>query len=195
MISIKNHAKKRYVERIMGITEPQEVKVALVDMNERIIEYVNRMYEHAAFIYRGQIGDNTTKNYYLVDNVVLVTDVGNSCVITLFKCSFDFGEKMDRIIIENEIKEISDLHTDLNQIDTEIIDFVEAKKTEIATIEMQLKAMEEQIKALRTMKSAAEEDIEAKRATKSFAMKEIERRACRICNSIEYRRDLKELVS
>lgn len=195
MINVKNHAKKRYVERIMGVTDLQEVRVKMVDMNERIVEWANRMYGNASFIYKGQIGDNTTKNYWLVDNVVLVTDVENSCLITLFKCCFDFGEKMDRIIIENEIREISELHDELNKIEAEIGQYVEVKKTEVSTIEMQLKAIEEQMKALRTMKSALEEDVEAKRASRTYATKEIERRALRICNSIEYRKDLKEMTA
>jgi hypothetical protein len=192
MINVKNHAKKRYVERIMGITDAQEVKVTMVEMDSRIVEYLNRMYENASFIYKGQIGDNTTKNYFLVDNVVLVTDVGNSCVITLFKCSFDFGEKMDRIIIENEIKEISGLHEDLNKIEAEINEFIEIKQTEAHTIELQLRAMEEQMKALRTIKASIDEQVDAKRASRTYAMKEIEKRALRICNSVEYRKDLKE---
>lgn len=191
MINIKNHAKKRYVERIMGITDTQEIKVTMLD-DAPIIDHLNKMYDCASFIYKGQIGDNTTKNYWLADNVVLVTDVGNTCVITLFKCAFDFGEKMDRLIINNEITEITALHEELTKLDTGIQQFVEVKQIEISTIELQLRAMEEQMKALRTMKSAAEGEVDAKKAMRSFNTKEIERRALRICNSIEYRRDLKE---
>lgn len=195
MINIKKHAKQRYIERILGITDTQDIKVALVDMDERIIDHVNKMFEHASFIYKGQIGDNTTKNFYLVDNIVLVTDVGNTCVITLYKCSFGFGDSTDRFIIKSEIEQITALHEELNKIEVDIGEFVEAKQTEISTIDAKIRATEEQIKQLRTMKSAAEGEIEAKRATRTFNMKEIENRAVRICNSIEYRRDLKESVS
>jgi hypothetical protein len=190
MKNVKNHAKQRYCERILGITDAVEWKRYLAQNDQQVVDHVNRMVENSLFIYRGQIGDNTTKVFRMADNVVLVLDSQETCVITLFKCFFDFGEQMDREIIKHELNRLNELHADLTALDAEINAFVEAKQVEISTIEQQIKAMEAQISSLRAQKSAAEEAIKGKRATREFTIKEIEKRAVRLCNSIEYRKDL-----
>jgi hypothetical protein len=190
MKSVKNHAKQRYCERILGITDPMEWKRYLVQNDEQVVEHVNRMVEHSNFIYRGQIGDNTTKVFRMADNVVLILNSTEEAVITMFKCNFDFGEDMDRQIIRNELNVLDNLNAELISIDESIKDFTFEAQAHISTIDLQMKAMEEQIKSLRVQKEAIEGDIKAKRSTRDFSAKEIEKRAVRMCNSIEYRKDL-----
>lgn len=190
MKNVKNHAKQRYVERILGIRDITENKRYIVQNDAIICEHINRMVENSLFIYRGQIGDNTTKVFRMADNIVLVLDSQETCVITMFKCIFDFGEEMDRQIIKNELLMLDELHNELRNIETEINLFVEEQTVITTTLDAQIKAMEEQIRLLKSQKSAAEEAIKGKRAGRDFTTKEIEKRAVRLCNSIEYRRDL-----
>lgn len=192
MKNIKNHAKQRYCQRVLGITEQNEWKRYIAQNDQMITDHVNRMVEHSEFIYRGQIGDNTTKVFRMSDNYVLVLDSQETCVITLFRCYFDFGDDTDRFIIKQELLKLDELHADLKTLDEEINSFIETKTVESSTLEQQIRAMEEQIKFLKIRKSSVDEEIKGKRATRDFNIKEIEKRAVRLCNSIEYRKDLQE---
>lgn len=190
MVNVKNHAKQRYIERIVGVTDQMEWKRYLAVNDAQIVEHVNRMVEHSNFIYRGQIGDNTTKVFRMADNIILILDSQESTVITMFKCIFDFGEDMDRQIIRHELLQIDNLNAELRSIDEQIKEFVEQKQMEISTFDQTIKAMEEQIKSLRTQKESADAEIKGKRSTRDFSIRELEKRAVRMCNSIEYRKDL-----
>jgi hypothetical protein len=181
----------------MGFTVEREWKqwLAQDDNKNMVTAEVSKWVENSKFIYRGQIGDNTTKVFRIYDNIVLVLDSQETCIITMFKCSFDFGEDMDRIIIAHEIDTINDLHKELAVIDADISEFVEKKQVEISTIDQTIKALEAQIASLRVQKGAAEESVKGKKSTREFNTREIEKRAVRICNSIEYRKDLNSNAS
>ncbi len=190
MKNVKNHAKQRYCERILGITETNEWKHYIVQNDELICNHINKMVDNSLFIYRGQIGDNTTKVFRMADNIILVMDSQESCVITMFKCFFGFGDDMDRQIIKHELLRLDELHNELRNIEAEIHAFVEEMMVTTTTLDMQIKAMEEQLKLLKAQKTSAEEAIKGKKAGREFTSKEIEKLAVRLCNSIEYRRDL-----
>lgn len=190
MKNVKNHAKQRYCERILGITDSNEWKRYLAQNDEMVCNHINKMVDNSLFIYRGQIGDNTTKVFRMADNIVLVMDSQETCVITLFKCYFDFGDDMDRQIIKHELLRLDELHNGLKNIDAEIQDFVEQVTVTSTTLDMQIKAMEEQLRLLKAQKASADEAIKGKRAGREFTVKEIEKIAVRLCNSLEYRRDL-----
>ncbi|WP_124118493.1 hypothetical protein [Paenibacillus xylanexedens] len=190
MKNVKNHAKQRYCERILGITDSNEWKRYLAQNDEMVCNHINKMVDNSLFIYRGQIGDNTTKVFRMADNIVLVMDSQETCVITLFKCYFDFGDDMDRQIIKHELLRLDELHNGLKNIDAEIQDFVEQVTVTSTTLDMQIKAMEEQLRLLKAQKTSADEAIKGKRAGREFTVKEIEKIAVRLCNSLEYRRDL-----
>ncbi|WP_336784127.1 hypothetical protein [Paenibacillus illinoisensis] len=190
MKNVKNHAKQRYCERILGITDSNEWKRYLAQNDEIVCNHINKMVDNSLFIYRGQIGDNTTKVFRMADNIVLVMDSQETCVITLFKCYFDFGDDMDRQIIKHELLRLDELHNGLKNIDAEIQDFVEQVTVTSTTLDIQIKAMEEQLRLLKAQKTSADEAIKGKRAGREFTVKEIEKIAVRLCNSLEYRRDL-----
>jgi hypothetical protein len=172
------------------MTDQTEIKRHTATMNEEICASVDRLVKNSIFIWRGQLGDNTTKSFRISGDMVLVMDSQESCVITLFRCYFDFGTEMDKQIIAHEIARLDTLHEELKGIDEGISEYIEQKQLEISTYEQTIKAFEAQIASLRTQKNSAEEEIKAKRATRDFTTREIEKRAVRICNSIEYRKDL-----
>ncbi|RPK20100.1 hypothetical protein EDO6_06639 [Paenibacillus xylanexedens] len=97
---------------------------------------------------------------------------------------------MDRQIIKHELLRLDELHNGLKNIDAEIQDFVEQVTVTSTTLDMQIKAMEEQLRLLKAQKTSADEAIKGKRAGREFTVKEIEKIAVRLCNSLEYRRDL-----
>lgn len=192
MVNVTNHARIRYCERILGMTDRQEIKQYLAQNNEKVTTDLNKMHEYSQHIYRGQIGDNVTRAYRMADNIVLVMNSQGDAIVTLFKCVFDFGEDMDRKIIKHELESIKELNDYLDEVDIEIEEFIEGRQAKSTNIDLQLKALEEQIKLLRQQKSFIDDEVKNKRSEREFASKEVQKRAIRICNSIEYRSDLNE---
>jgi hypothetical protein len=190
MKNVKNHAKLRYAQRVLGMSDEKEIKQYLAQNDQLVIDHINKMVDNSHFIYRGQIGDNTTKIFRIADNYILVLDSQETCVITLYKCYFDFGEKTDRFIIQQEMIMLDELHQELKNIDAEIDAFIEIKTVETSTLEQQIKALEEQVRMMKIRKTTCDEEVKGKRAVREFSLKEIEKRAVRLCNSIEYRKDL-----
>jgi hypothetical protein len=190
MKNVRNHAKLRYCERVLDMSDANEIKQYLAKNDQQVIEHVNRLAEHSNLIYRGQIGDNTTKIFRMVDNMIVVFDAQDTCVITLFKCIFDFGESMDRIIIKSELEQIEDLHNHLRIEDETINAFIEKRTVDSSTIDIQIKTFEEQLKLLKQQKVGIDEEVKGRKAGREIIVKEIEKKAVRLCNSLEYRRDL-----
>ncbi len=107
-ISITKHAMSRYAERIAGRDELIDVNIYIARNEEKIIEDINKMYEHSEFIYSGRVGnrDNGLVNVYLSGTWVILTDTAKQKVITLYKVDFNVGEEFNKAFISKILERI-----------------------------------------------------------------------------------------
>lgn len=195
-MNITNHCLDRYTERILGISDTQTMKQYIAQNRDMLVKDIERILEYANMVYTGQInGDKSTKNYWLRDNIVIVTDTGNSTAITLYKIDFGFGEKTDKMITSNLLDEITIFREKICNIKSEIDNNVEYKKTEIGNIENEITALKEQIFMLEFKKNTLENEVKVAYNEVEMLNKNLEVRALKICNSAEYRKDLAKLNS
>lgn len=104
-ITVSQHAKSRWVERMNGITDDKEIKRYLVDNSDKVVKDIKKSFENSTFVYRGQLNKkapHSTSNYYLLNDLVFVEEKG--VIITLFKVSFglpydDLNEEVQRALI------------------------------------------------------------------------------------------------
>lgn len=117
-MNITNHAKERYVERIKGINNKNEIK-QYIAQNENIVEdHILKLYNYSEKIFTGQIGgDKTTKDFYLSNDICLVID--GDCIRTIYKINFAFPEQTRLMVIEGLKDEIIKLK---DEIETEMQD-------------------------------------------------------------------------
>lgn len=165
-VSVSQHAKSRWVERMNGITDTNEIKRYLVDNSAKVVKDIKKSFENADFVFRGQLGKNhTTSDYYLLNDLVFVFE--KDTIITLFKVDFgieyeDLNETIKRSLItalqravadQQDVKSKSGVETkriknDIAQVNTEIasyrkqIDLLSVKKS---GLEGQLKSVEADI--------------------------------------------------
>ncbi|AGY46911.1 hypothetical protein CampHawk_33 [Bacillus phage CampHawk] len=106
------HAVERYIERILGITDPAVVKHESV---HRFVEYkekIENMYKEAEVLFK------TKGKVYKItkDNVILAYKENDNKIMTLYKKDFGFTEEINRQIIFMQIDVIKNEKAKLEDI-------------------------------------------------------------------------------
>lgn len=104
-ITVSQHAKSRWVERMNGLSDTNEIKRYLVDNSDKVVKDIKKSFENSTFVYRGQLNNkapHSTSNYYLLNDLVFVEE--KMTIITLFKVNFelpysDLNEEVQRALI------------------------------------------------------------------------------------------------
>ena len=170
-ITVSQHAKSRWVERMNGMTDDKDIKRYLVDNSDKVVKDIKKSFENANFVFRGQLGkDHTTSDYYMLNDLVFVEE--KMTIITLFKVDFgieyeDLNETIKRSLItalqravadQQEVKSKSGVKTkrikdDIIKVNSEInsyrkqIDLLSVKKS---GLEGQLKSVESDVSLANT---------------------------------------------
>lgn len=189
-MDVTNHCIKRYVERIQGVEGEKEVKQYITLHKEEVADNVRKIFEFAKHLYRGQIGDNVTRNYYLRDNIILVTNTGDTAIITLYKCDFGFPESTNRKVIKDLLEIIEKLHAELEVIETEFKEQTVQDELEIERIDTEIAAVKARIESLESRKKAIQEMVKTRKASSTSVQKQLAHYAQMLCNSRDYKKDL-----
>ncbi len=189
-INIKKHFYERFVERVVGITDRQAMQIHIATEKEKLTKDILAMFEHAVFVYRGQIGNNFTCNFYMRDHMIMIADSQNSALITIYKCDYGFPEATNRKIAKDMFDRSQEILQEIFNAEKDIKEVIEQQELELTTIDVQIKALEEQVKILRQRKEATTLSITSTRGSVSFLNKELEKCAALLCNSIEYRKEV-----
>ena len=109
-LAMTKHAMTRYAERIAGRDELIDINIYIARSEEKIIEDINTMYEHSELIYTGKVGnrDNNPVNVYLSGTWIILTDLANSKVITLYKVEFNVGEEFNKQFIQKILDKLAE---------------------------------------------------------------------------------------
>ena len=160
-ITVSQHAKSRWVERMNGITDDREIKRYLVSNSDKVTKDILTSFENADFVFRGQLGkDHTTSDYYILNDLVFVEEKG--VVITLFKVNFglpysDLNETIKRSLItalQRAIEEQQDVKSK-SGVETKRI------KSDIAKVNAEVNGLRKQIDLLSVKKSGLEGQLKS----------------------------------
>lgn len=89
--TITKHAKERYAERIMGKTDLDVVRFALVN-DEKITEDINKMIEYGECLYV----DKDRKSVYIKGCWIIICDDVKQNVVTLYKVDLGLGDEFNK---------------------------------------------------------------------------------------------------
>ncbi|WP_067923902.1 hypothetical protein [Alicyclobacillus shizuokensis] len=191
-MNLTKHFKQRYVERIVGITTVPERQHYIIAHEEQINRHVHQLFEHARFLWRGQIGDNMTRNYYIRDNIIIVTDVDNTCFITVFKCDLGFPEPVNRQTIKGLLREVDKLNAQLERAEAKSKITVDRLKTQMSTLDEQIVILERQLDMLRHKRDLIQAEIIDATNDVRHLQDQLRMVCLILCNSVDYRTDLLE---
>ncbi|WCS68456.1 hypothetical protein Goe16_00380 [Bacillus phage vB_BsuM-Goe16] len=107
------HAVERYIERVLGITEPSSIKHESV---HRFVEYkekIETMYRKADVLY--EIKDKVYK--ITKDNIILAYKGNDNKIMTLYKKDYGFTKEINRKIIFMQLEVIKNEKAKLDDID------------------------------------------------------------------------------
>lgn len=156
MVNITKHALTRYAERIKGFI-PSEINRALFDNSEIYKIELNKMFDYSKLIYTGKFNNNETTNFRVADNIMLITDVQDSKIITLYKISFGFNRLIDKTILDNLLNE-------LDKADEEYIKAMDETKDKKEELEMNKLSLEEEISSVKEALKSMEENLNGLRS-------------------------------
>lgn len=168
-VTVSQHAKSRWVERMNGLSDDKEIKRYLVDNSDKVVKDIKKSFTNADFVFRGQLGKNhTTSDYYLLNDLVFVFE--KDTIITLFKVDFgieyeDLNETIKRSLITALQRAVA------NQQDVKSKSGVETKriKGDIAQVNTEIASYRKQIDLLTIKKSGLEGQLKSVEADISLA--------------------------
>lgn len=170
-MNISNHAKERYVERIKGITDKQEIKRYIATEEERIEKEIDKLYQYSELIFTGQIGgDRATKSFRLNKDICLVVNV--DCIITIYRINFAFPEHTRQMVIEdlkNEILRLQqDIYDESNKLleqDCEIDNKINSLQIEIKQLQDEIELKKAEIEMYQASKKASRKHLQELKST------------------------------
>lgn len=189
-INISNHAYERFVERIVGIADPTDRRQYINSNKEMLTDRIFKMWDYAKYIWSGQLHDNTTKRFWIRDNIVMVTDTGTTALVTLYRIDYGYKDDLNRQIAESILNDIETQRKELMFVEEDIRDTAERLELNLQEVQTKIKAHEDSIAALKQQSTAIKEQITAERMSADGLKRELELNFVRICNSLEYKREI-----
>lgn len=170
MINVTKHALLRYVQRFKGV-DKNEVEQSINLNKDQYINELNKMFDNSRLIYSGKFNvKHTDTNFRMVDNIILITDVIDSKIITLYRIDFGFDRDVDCSIIDSLIKKLDIAEEKyisiMENVKTEkdkLLSQRDSLKIEIDTLKGTLNSMNESLKSMdEYIKNFGYEETQAK---------------------------------
>lgn len=109
--TISKHAKERYVERIMSKSDNNEIQRYIVENDEKIIDYINKLIHHGDLIYSGKQTQKDSKgnviDVYLKNCWCILVDNKASNVITVYKIDLGCGDEFNQQYIDKMMEKLN----------------------------------------------------------------------------------------
>lgn len=189
-INITRHARERYCERVKGIADKTERNAYITTNEEIILSHINSMFSHSKFIFRGKIGgDNTTKNFYLHQDIALVVSDDNN-LITIFRVNFEFPSDAKFYVINSLVEHILDLEErfkeEKEKVDSRIFDIEMEKEKN----EAEIKELETRIKLLKDKNTMLDMEKKTSLQEVSLISSQQQRYAWQLFGNSDYKNDI-----
>jgi len=193
MKNCTSHSIKRWVERVVGITDIKQRDEYIRENSEQIKQHMNKTFEYAEYVYKGQIGDNITRNYYVHNDIVFCLNTTDDAIITIYKINFGFTAEINLQISKGLIKEVRRLLEEQGKIDEEVIAEIDRKKEEEAQMAEQEELIKAQLKIVQERRKALSDEIKTIDSRSKILDFDIKRNVSQLVNSKDYRDDIKNL--
>jgi hypothetical protein len=191
MKNCTNHFLERWVERVVGITTEKEKKEYITKNKQMITEHANESFERSDFIWKGQLGDNITRHYYLMDDIVFITNTSDDALITTYKVDLGFTEDLNRTVRRGLVLEVKRLREEKENIELQILEEVEEKFHQADNLEEEIKIMELQLANIKKQREFLKEEAKMLQSKSLNTGLELKKYTIMLVNSKEYKDDLR----
>lgn len=158
-VSVSQHCKERYAERIMGKDTKLDIKSFISQNEDKICNDISKMVWYGTLIYTGPTSDaKRIVKVYRCDTWLVLVGADNNTAITLFKIDLGIGAEFDRRYIDEYLKVIEQLQSKVESVKEDI----EYKKSDYMEI---IRSSEEEIAEYRRCIKNLESLVEAYKET------------------------------
>ncbi|EGT3641058.1 TPA: hypothetical protein UL242_002350 [Clostridioides difficile] len=195
MINVTNHALRRYVERIKKC-EKNCIEQDLNFNKEQHQKDLTKMFEQSKLIYTGRFNDRYTEtNFRLVDNIILITDLRDTKIITLYKIEYGFNREIDLTIIRELIKKLDRHEKEYISIMQETSSEKEKLEADRENLVSEIKTLKEALDAMNESLIALNKHIDTFSYKEKQAKSEMDITAKKIVYSNVYRKEMLECIN
>lgn len=119
-ISISQHAKERYVERLEGITGQASMAQYINKYDSKIQTDITKMIEYGTLIYTGKsLKSNSTVDIYLKDFWVVIVDSKKANVITLYQVDLGVDKELNQMFVDKLMVKLKDAKENYTKVKEE----------------------------------------------------------------------------
>lgn len=177
-LTITQHCKERYAERIMSRDSKCDVAVYIAQNQEKIEEDINKMATYGEILYVGPLKDKNIVNVILNGTWVLLADKDIKKAITIYKIDFGLGEEFNKSFVTKMKEKIAISKGHLKEVELGIEIQKRAYKDAIDECEKKIKDAKNMINTMTTqlnayvdlLKTADAEKTEAEDLVRSHIM-------------------------
>lgn len=190
-MNIKKHAMKRWVQRVLNIKDKIEIDRYVTENEEMLKDNILKTFGYSSFIYKGQIGDNVTRNFYIQQDIIFVVNTTNDAIITVYMVDFGFPKHINLNVARELLLEVHGLIKEKEEADFEVLENIEAINNKIADLDTQIELTKKHLKSLEEQKKAHDEMKKAINKIITETDTKLQKTLHQLVNSIEYREDIK----
>lgn len=155
------HCLQRYSERILKLDLVNgELKKYINENKNKLVNDILELKQNSRLIYSGQINEHTESNFYLNKNIIIVEDVQNKNLKTLFDLSFGFDEDIDADIAKKLISKLENINKKIDKTKEKINKDLSKKQVEIETVDNEIKFLQQQLELLQKKRDKLNVDVE-----------------------------------
>lgn len=187
-MEITNHAYERYCERVLKVQE-KEIKQYLDTNKDFVRNKILELYNSSVFIYNGKYYNQPTANFYVSDNLVLISNQSNSHIMTLFYIDFGFPKETNNKVIVDLMDAILKLRSNREIEIKKHEDHVININVQIQELEVRMLALSNQLLLLEKNKQTLQDNKTISENNIKFIDEQIKEFASKICYSVNYRMD------
>lgn len=160
-ITVSNHAMERYAKRIAKRDSVIDVNTYVQTYKDKITEDINTMIKYSQHIYTGKVGskDDRQVNVYLSGTWVILTDILNKVVVTVYKIDFNLGEDFNKQFISGILNRMEQNKSNLAEIKKQVDDEKQSYQSIIDSNNAQINEYKAAIKEMEKLNADYQEVI------------------------------------
>ena len=174
---ISTHAKERYVERLMGKSDNNEIQRYIVENNDKITTDLNKMIQYGSLVYTGKQSQKDGKgkvlNVYLKDTWCLLADSQSEVIVTVYKIDLGCGDEFNQQYISKMMEKLNESKKDLEDTQLAVLKESNMYKEMIADAQSQIFEYKSMIKNLESLSESYQTIIDNNLVKISQANREV----------------------
>jgi len=160
MPKIRDHCYLRYCQRVLNMTEPDsEIKQYIIQHREKLTREITNFFNQSKHLWSGQLGDKTTRNFYVKDNYYIVCSKDNENMITVIKIDFGFPEKITLQTINSFVEAVEEINQRVEMSRNKAKEIVSEKEAELNILNNEIELKQRGLNCLKGKKNTLEAEI------------------------------------